>query len=326
MIADLYLCTHQSIIEFLTQSSELGIGIAGSYFTAELVRDIWHYLCHEVPFLWKHFHRYHHLCYGPDWAVKNKKLWQLNQTRHELSEAAVMAACSLGLSLKLAQTPSAALAIGSLYGVYYTLKKLVQVIGRIVAGKYPPDRDPFHTPGQYEHPPQTGIYLDREYHHCHHYGDVHSAYSGILKTFDLLFGTARSFKNKVIGIDTGDRLARAMAGEFARRGATRSIPLQDRSEVDYSELDILIVDACGGTAFDRARDFFESIQSNDDIAHKELWIAIPVGSEIAPRVSELDRGAPIIVRKVYLTSIASADWQAKLALFWASRDIRQIVA
>ncbi|MEB3160802.1 MAG: sterol desaturase family protein [Synechocystis sp.] len=311
----------QRLINLLQHSPSLLAAAALSYVVAEFGRDVFHVLGHEVTWFWNNFHRFHHLLYRAGWKVNpNPRIVRLERIRSQLPEGIVMLTSTGLFTVVLAWLNHPWAAIGSLYGLNMTLSNLLRILGEIISDSGH-QLDPLHTPSVYTAPPSPSLFVDQPYHDPHHFFDLNSAYSGVFKLIDPILGTSRSLKKSVglLALESG--LTEALAQQLTQAGASVT-PLTTVSGGELAEFDILVIN---GGYFQEAKTFFQSITTNEQIANAELWIFISVGAELAAEMTQIDQDAPVIVRKFYLSTLTSPVWQAKAALFWASRDVRRMI-
>ena len=319
-----FAIVEQDIVNFLQHSPSFLTAGALSFVFAELGRDVFHILGHEVPWFLNNVHRYRHLLYRAGWKVNpNPRIVRLKRIRSQLPEGIVMVTTTGLLTVTLAWLNYPWAAICSLYGVNLTLSNLLRILGEIFtdAGHR---LDHLHSASVYTSPPGLSLFVDQPYHDPHHFFDLNSAYSGVFKVIDPILGTSRSLKKSVglLGLDSG--LTKALAQQLTQAGAGVT-PLTSVSGIQLAEFEILVINGDDLLALQEAETFFQTITTNEQIANAELWIFIPVGAELAVEMTQIHQDAPVIVRKFYLSTLTSSAWQAKAALFWASRDIRRMI-
>ena len=265
------------------------------------------------------------IVYDKNWNIRSPELWRNNLIKNALSEVVVMAIGSVVFSLTMFYTGHILLLPGSFYGVYLTLKNMALVLYRILTGEQSPTARSASYPHEYQSPPSSSFRVDQVWHHPHHHAYPNHGYSSVVRIFDPIFGTARSFARKSIAILNLTDLSGALTSEFVKQKSKQVHLLTDHSKVNIEDYDVLIVDAhedC--TAI--VESFFDSINGNDDIANKELFLVIQ-NRELSVDIEKIENNAPIIVRKIYLSSIIKKkDVDREDHSIFAVRDFRTIVA
>ncbi len=344
---------------------------------AEVVRDGYHALCHQVPQLAK-WHNWHHAAYRRDLSVVSIELYRKSQLYHDIVESVLLVSIlgSIALFTQIS---------GLWVGVGYAGLFLLGATKRFVTGTL--DTDVNHQPGILDAVPGRW-WVNRSYHWRHHFDNVNAYYSGVFPLVDQILGTSVSLKGKTVAITgasgaLGQALIRELQGQKAKVIALTSSALpedlpgvtvitwridQEDQLAEYlQKADILIINhglnvygACDPQAIDevyrvntfsavRLIDlFFKTVQGFDAKARKEIWVNTSE-AEVMPAFSplyELSKRAlgelvtlkrlraPCVVRKLILGSfkstlnpygVMSAAQVAKGIIFWARRDLRNII-
>lgn len=289
-----------------------GVGI----LLAELLRDGYHVLCHQVPWLAR-WHNRHHMAYRRDLSLVSLEAYRASQLYHDLAES-VLLVLVLTLTAGLARIP------GLWVGVVYALAFLGGATQRYVLGTVQTDYN--HQPGPLLEPPSVW-WVNRTYHWRHHFDNVNAYYSGVFSGVDKLLGTALSLRGRTIAITgASGALGQALSAALIRQGAKvialtthperlagreemTVIPWQMGEEAALRErlarVDILVlnhgVNVYGqrtpeaiATAFEvntfstvRLMDLFlETVQGPEARARKEIWVNTSE-AEVSPAFSPL---------------------------------------
>ncbi|OCQ92462.1 sterol desaturase [Oscillatoriales cyanobacterium USR001] len=170
----------------------------GSVLLAELVRDIYHFLAHIYPPLYR-LHVWHHRVFRPNLTPVNDRIYQQAHWRNDVPEALVMLLSGL-LFWALAYVITPHFHPWALVGCTYTLGFLLSAIAR-ASGLNGADKftDLTHQPGDFLTPPSIWL-VNRPYHWRHHFDNQNAYFCGTLTLIDKLMGTALSLKGKTIAV------------------------------------------------------------------------------------------------------------------------------
>ncbi|MEJ1935660.1 bifunctional sterol desaturase/short chain dehydrogenase [Nostoc sp. NIES-2111] len=160
-----------------------------SLLLAEILRDTYHALCHQVNWLSK-WHNKHHAAYRRDLSIVSLKAYQESQLYHDILESSILVVV-LTLTALLAQQA------GLWLGVFYACMFLFGASLRYYQGTIETDYN--HLPGPLEAIPSVW-WVNRTYHWRHHFDDVDAYYSGVFSLVDKVLGTALSLKGKTVAI------------------------------------------------------------------------------------------------------------------------------
>ncbi|WP_341530835.1 bifunctional sterol desaturase/short chain dehydrogenase [Nostoc sp. UHCC 0302] len=180
-----------------------------SLLLAEILRDSYHALCHQVTWLAK-WHNKHHMAYRRDLSIVSLKAYQDSQLYHDILESSLLLVILTVIALVVHQ-------IGLWLGVAYACTFLFGASLRYFQGKI--DTDYNHLPG-----PLTTIpsiwWVNRSYHWRHHFDDVNAYYSGVFSLVDKILGTGLSVKGKTVALTgASGTLGQALAAELLKHNA-----------------------------------------------------------------------------------------------------------
>ncbi|MBC1242138.1 bifunctional sterol desaturase/short chain dehydrogenase [Nostoc sp. 2RC] len=287
-----------------------------SLLIAEILRDAYHALCHQVNWLGK-LHNKHHMAYRRDLSVVSLKIYQESQLYHDILESSLLVvACAL-IALIVRQP-------GLWLGVAYSCTFLYGACVRYFQGKI--DTDYNHLPGPLETIPSTWL-VNRSYHWRHHFDDVNAYYSGVFPLVDKILGTALSVKGKTVALTgASGALGQALTTELVKCNAkvvalttnpeklaeqtgVKVIPWQLGNEAELKEslekIDILIINHGVNVYTDRTPDainssyevntfsalrlidiFLATVTGPQAKATKEIWVNTSE-AEVSPALSPL---------------------------------------
>ncbi|PHJ52894.1 sterol desaturase [Nostoc linckia z18] len=287
-----------------------------SLLVAEILRDAYHALCHQVNWLGK-LHNKHHMAYRRDLSVVSLKIYQESQLYHDILESSLLVvACAL-IALIVRQP-------GLWLGVAYSCTFLYGACVRYFQGKI--DTDYNHLPGPLETIPSTWL-VNRSYHWRHHFDDVNAYYSGVFPLVDKILGTALSVKGKTVALTgASGALGQALTAELVKCNAkvvalttnpeklaeqtgVKVIPWQLGNEAELKEslekIDILIINHGVNVYTERTPDainssyevntfsalrlidiFLATVTGPQAKATKEIWVNTSE-AEVSPALSPL---------------------------------------
>jgi monoglucosyldiacylglycerol epimerase len=181
-----------------------------SLLLAEVLRDSYHALCHQVNWLAK-WHNRHHAAYRRDLSLVSKEAYRDSQLYHDILESALLVVLLCAIALFGHQ-------MGLWLGVAYTCTFLFGAGQRYFLGTI--DTDYNHLPGPLETIP-TACWVNRSYHWRHHFDDVNAYYSGVIPLVDKILGTGLSLKGKTVAITgasgaLGQALTAKLLGQNAK--------------------------------------------------------------------------------------------------------------
>lgn len=180
-----------------------------SVLLAEVLRDIYHALCHQVNWLAK-WHNKHHMAYRRDLSVVSLKIYQESQLYHDILESSLLV---VALTLTALIAPQRGLWLGVAYACTFLYGASV----RYFQGKI--DTDYNHLPGPLETIPSIW-WVNRSYHWRHHFDDVNAYYSGVFPLVDKILGTALSLKGKTVALTgASGALGQALTAELVKCNA-----------------------------------------------------------------------------------------------------------
>ncbi|BCL35956.1 bifunctional sterol desaturase/short chain dehydrogenase [Nostoc sp. MS1] len=160
-----------------------------SLLLAEILRDSYHALCHQVNWLSK-WHNKHHAAYRRDLSIVSLKAYQESQLYHDILESSLLVIVLTVTALLVQQA-------GLWLGVFYACTFLFGASLRYYQGTIETDYN--HLPGPLEAIPSVW-WVNRTYHWRHHFDDVDAYYSGVFSLVDKVLGTALSLKGKTVAI------------------------------------------------------------------------------------------------------------------------------
>ncbi|HIK08417.1 MAG TPA: bifunctional sterol desaturase/short chain dehydrogenase [Trichormus sp. M33_DOE_039] len=180
-----------------------------SLLLSEILRDVYHALCHKVAWLGK-LHNKHHTAYRRDLSIVSLKAYQESQLYHDTLESGILVAALLVIALVFQQP-------GLWLGVVYNVIFLSAAYLRYSQGTI--DTDYNHKPGPLDTAPSVWL-VNRSYHWRHHFDDVNAYYSGVFSLVDKVLGTALSLKGKTIAITgASGALGQALTAELLKHNA-----------------------------------------------------------------------------------------------------------
>ncbi|HYW19217.1 MAG TPA: bifunctional sterol desaturase/short chain dehydrogenase [Nodularia sp. (in: cyanobacteria)] len=190
-----------------------GLQFAGwgvfSLLLAEVLRDSYHVLCHEVKWLAK-WHNKHHQVYRRDLSIVSVQAYQDSQLYHDVLESSLLVAALTIMALVVHQ-------MGLWLGVLYGCTFLYGASVRYFFGKI--DTDYNHLPGPLQIIPSVW-WVNRTYHWRHHFDDVNAYYSGVFPLVDKILGTGLSLKGKTVALTgASGSLGQALAAELLKHNA-----------------------------------------------------------------------------------------------------------
>ncbi|MBW4676863.1 MAG: bifunctional sterol desaturase/short chain dehydrogenase [Desmonostoc geniculatum HA4340-LM1] len=180
-----------------------------SLLLAEVLRDTYHALCHQVNWLAK-WHNKHHMAYRRDLSIVSLKIYQESQLYHDILESSLLVIVLTLLALIVPQ-------MGLWLGVAYACTFLYGASVRYFQGKI--DTDYNHLPGPLETIPSIW-WVNRSYHWRHHFDDVNAYYSGVFPLVDKILGTGLSLKGKTVALTgASGALGQALTAELVKCNA-----------------------------------------------------------------------------------------------------------
>ncbi|MDB9303502.1 bifunctional sterol desaturase/short chain dehydrogenase [Nodularia spumigena CS-591/12] len=180
-----------------------------SLLLAEVLRDVYHVLCHQVKWLAK-WHNKHHQVYRRDLSIVSLQAYQDSQLYHDVFESILLVAALTIMALVVQQ-------MGLWLGVIYGCTFLYGASVRYISGKI--DTDYNHLPGPLQIIPSVW-WVNRTYHWRHHFDDVNAYYSGVFPLVDKILGTGLSLKGKTVALTgASGSLGQALAAELLKHNA-----------------------------------------------------------------------------------------------------------
>ncbi|TVP63813.1 MAG: bifunctional sterol desaturase/short chain dehydrogenase [Nodularia sp. (in: Bacteria)] len=180
-----------------------------SLLLAEVLRDSYHVLCHQVKWLAK-WHNKHHQVYRRDLSIVSVQAYQDSQLYHDVYESGLLVAVLTIMALVFHQ-------MGLWLGVFYGCTFLYGASVRYFFGKI--DTDYNHLPGPLQIIPSVW-WVNRTYHWRHHFDDVNAYYSGVFPLVDKILGTGLSLKGKTVALTgASGSLGQALATELLKHNA-----------------------------------------------------------------------------------------------------------
>lgn len=219
-----------------------------SWILSELTRDYWHYLCHKIPFLYRHVHGPHHKAYRRDYTVRSLELYRQDRIHHAITECLWMVLISAVFSGLIFYLTSSWSKWGSLYGVIHSLDELGRAIAGVINPQFGIDIDGLHINAPLTEIPRTDK-VTSSYHLPHHDLDLMVAFSGVNPLFDQMMGTVRSYRKLTFGIiGSDDGLDGELVTLLLNEGAKVQVLPEDWSERSaqqqhewLSQIDVLLV-------------------------------------------------------------------------------------
>ncbi|MFN6513167.1 MAG: bifunctional sterol desaturase/short chain dehydrogenase [Nostoc sp. CreGUA01] len=287
-----------------------------SVLLAEVLRDVYHALCHQVNWLAK-WHNKHHMAYRRDLSIVSLKIYQESQLYHDILESSLLVVALTLIALTIPQ-------MGLWLGVAYACTFLYGASVRYFQGKI--DTDYNHLPGPLETIPSLW-WVNRSYHWRHHFDDVNAYYSGVFPLVDKILGTGLSLKGKTVALTgASGALGQALTAELVKCNAkvvalttnpeklgeqtgVKVIPWQLGNETDLREslqkIDILIINHGVNVYTSRTPDainssyevntfsalrlmdiFLTTVTGPQAKATKEIWVNTSE-AEVSPALSPL---------------------------------------
>ncbi|MBD2295892.1 bifunctional sterol desaturase/short chain dehydrogenase [Anabaena sphaerica FACHB-251] len=287
-----------------------------SLLLAEILRDIYHALCHQVTWLAK-WHNKHHAAYRRDLTLVSQKAYLDSQLYHDIVESIILVVLLTIIALVVQQW-------GLWLGVAYAVTFLYGASLRYFQGTI--DTDYNHLPGPLEAIPSVW-FVNRTYHWRHHFDDVNAYYSGVFPLVDRILGTGLSLKGKTIALTgASGALGQALTAELIKHNAKvialttnpDKIDLQTGLKViswelgneaalkaNLEKVDILIINHGVNVYGDRTSTaiynsyevntfsalrlidiFSETVTGSDAKATKEIWVNTSE-AEVSPALSPL---------------------------------------
>jgi monoglucosyldiacylglycerol epimerase len=180
-----------------------------SLLLAEVLRDSYHVLCHEVKAISK-WHNKHHQVYRRDLSVISLQAYRESQLYNDLVESVLLVTILTIVALVSQQ-------MGLWLGVLYACSFLYGASVRYFSGKI--DTDYNHFPGPLQIIPSVW-WVNRTYHWRHHFDDVNAYYSGVFPLVDKILGTSLSLKGKTVALTgASGALGQALAAELLQHKA-----------------------------------------------------------------------------------------------------------
>ncbi|MBD2252436.1 bifunctional sterol desaturase/short chain dehydrogenase [Nostoc parmelioides] len=180
-----------------------------SLLLAEILRDSYHALCHQVNWLSK-WHNKHHAAYRRDLSIVSLKAYQESQLYHDILESSLLVVLLTVIALFVQQ-------IGLWLGVAYACTFLFGASLRYFQGTI--DTDYNHLPGPLEAIPSVW-WVNRSYHWRHHFDDVDAYYSGVFSLVDKILGTGLSLKGKTVALTgASGALGQALTAQLLQQNA-----------------------------------------------------------------------------------------------------------
>jgi monoglucosyldiacylglycerol epimerase len=180
-----------------------------SLLLAEVLRDSYHVLCHEVKAISK-WHNKHHQVYRRDLSIISLQAYRESQLYNDLVESVLLVTVLTIIALVFHQ-------MGLWLGVLYAFSFLYGASVRYFSGKI--DTDYNHFPGALQIIPSVW-WVNRTYHWRHHFDDVNAYYSGVFPLVDKILGTSLSLKGKTVALTgASGALGQALAAELLQHKA-----------------------------------------------------------------------------------------------------------
>jgi sterol desaturase/sphingolipid hydroxylase (fatty acid hydroxylase superfamily) len=287
-----------------------------SLLLAEILRDTYHALCHQINWLAK-WHNKHHGAYRRDLTLVSQQAYLDSQLYHDIVESVILVVLLTIVALVFHQW-------GLWLGVIYAVTFLYGASVRYFQGTV--DTDYNHLPGPLETIPSVW-FVNRTYHWRHHFDDVNAYYSGVFSFVDKILGTGLSLKGKTVAVTgASGALGQALVAELLKHDTKvialstnpDKIRLQNGLKVLYWELgnednlqeslkkvDILIINHGVNVYSDRTTDainnsyqvntfsalrlidmFCATITGPNAKATKEIWVNTSE-AEVFPALSPL---------------------------------------
>ena len=287
-----------------------------SLLLAEILRDSYHALCHQITWLAK-WHNKHHAVYRRDLTLISQKAYVDSQLYHDIVESVILVIILTIIALLAHQW-------GLWLGVAYAITFLYGASLRYFQGTIETDYN--HLPGPLDTIPSV-LWVNRTYHWRHHFDDVNAYYSGVFPLVDKILGTGLSLKGKTVALTgASGALGQALAAELLKHNAKvvalttnpEKIAVQERVKVikwelgneaqlkeSLNKVDILIINHGVNVYGDRTSaaihksyqvntfsaleliDIFSAtVTGPQDKATKEIWVNTSE-AEVSPALSPL---------------------------------------
>ena len=176
-----------------------GAWALASLLWVEVVRDGFHILAHHWSWLARH-HSWHHRVFYRDMSAVSPELYQQSQWHHDVPEAGVMLiSAMLFYTIAFHWTVATGALLGSLLGIFYTLRSLFIAVCRGLGYPWAIAVDANHQSGVSPVPPSKWI-VNWSYHQRHHFENLKAYFSGVFTLVDKFLGTALSLKGKTIAV------------------------------------------------------------------------------------------------------------------------------
>ncbi|MBE9058102.1 bifunctional sterol desaturase/short chain dehydrogenase [Sphaerospermopsis sp. LEGE 08334] len=180
-----------------------------SILLAEIIRDSYHVLCHQVTWLAK-WHNKHHAAYRRDLTLVSQQAYLDSQLYHDIVESIILLVLLITVALVFRQW-------GLWLGVAYGGTFLYGASLRYFQGTI--DTDYNHLPGPLAATPSVW-FVNRTYHWRHHFDDVNAYYSGVFSLVDKILGTGLSLKGKTVAVTgASGALGKALTAELIKHKA-----------------------------------------------------------------------------------------------------------
>ncbi|WP_414529483.1 bifunctional sterol desaturase/short chain dehydrogenase [Nodularia chucula] len=180
-----------------------------SLLLAEVIRDTYHVLCHQVKWLAK-WHNKHHQVYRRDLSIVSVQAYRDSQFYNDFIESSLLVTALTIIALVVQQ-------LGLWLGVVYGCTFLYGASVRYVTGKV--ETDYTHIPGPLKIIPSVW-WVNRSYHWRHHFDNVNAYYSGVFPLVDKILGTGLSLKGKTVALTgASGSLGQALTAELLKHNA-----------------------------------------------------------------------------------------------------------
>jgi len=287
-----------------------------SLLVAEVLRDSYHALCHQVTWLAR-WHNKHHAAYRRDLSIVSLKVYQESQLYHDIVESSLLVVILTLLVLVVRQS-------GLWLGVVYASTFLYGASIRYFQGKVETDYN--HLPGPIDTIPSHWC-VNRSYHWRHHFDNVNAYYSGVFPLVDKILGTGLSLKGKTFAITgASGALGQALIAELLKyhgkiialttspdkipaQTGVKVVPWQLDNETQLQDIlekvDILIINHGINVYTSRTSEsintsyevntfsalrlmdtFLATVKGNEAKATKEIWVNTSE-AEVSPALSPL---------------------------------------
>ncbi|MEO0308888.1 MAG: bifunctional sterol desaturase/short chain dehydrogenase [Gloeomargarita sp. DG02_3_bins_56] len=175
----------------------------------EILRDVYHVLCHRIPAL-ERWHNRHHAAYRRDLSLVSLAAFRRSQLYHDLTESVILLLFVATIALL---TKSLAFGVAVIYAGLFLAGATRRYVWAVA------DTDYNHRPGPLREPPSVW-WVNRTYHWRHHFDNVNAYYSGVFPLVDKVLGTGLSLQGKKVAVTgAGGALGRALCRELIKAGA-----------------------------------------------------------------------------------------------------------